>query len=144
MKEDQVEEMQEEVREHREERPDLEARLRRATEVTVREFPEIEAEVAKSLPPDEEDSTFPPRGDDVDCWSWMEGTPYGPLFPDERRTFPTPASIVSPDGVIAPPAGDVEPGMAAVLNSEGEQDARRMMAMLQGLTSLMQHHFPES
>ena len=36
LKGDQVEEMQEEVREHREERPDLEARLRRASEVTVR------------------------------------------------------------------------------------------------------------
>ena len=61
-----------------------------------------------------------------------------------RRTFPPPASIVSPDDVIAAPAGDVEPGMAAVLNSEGKQDAGRMMAMLQGLTSLMQHHFSES
>ena len=144
LKDNQVEEMRKEVREHREERRDLEARLRRATEVTVPEFPEIEEEVAKSLPPDEDDSTSPPRGEDVDCRSWKEGTPYGPLFPDERRTFPPPASTVSPDGVIAPPAGDVEPGMAAVLNSEGKPDARRMMAMLQGLTSLMQHHFPES
>ena len=102
LKEDKEEELQKEVREHRQERQDLEARLRRATEVTVPEFPEIEAEVAKSLSPDEEDSTSPPRGDDVDCRRWKEGTPYGPLLPDEWRTFPPPASNVLPDGMIAP------------------------------------------
>ena len=51
LKKDKIEELQKEVREHREDRWDLEARLRTATEVTVLVFPEIEAEVAKSLLP---------------------------------------------------------------------------------------------